>query len=66
MAAEESRIRFVHRGREFEAIVIKRPFREGLEVKLEVDGKVIHLAELGLGEKAIVERLKNEIDRILK
>ena len=55
---------FEHRGRRHRAEFIQRPFREGLEVRLTAAGEVICLAELGLGEQALVARLKAELDRL--
>jgi len=64
--AENWSKRFTHLGREFKAHFRKRAFREGLEVSLEVEGQTLRIAELGLGEKAIIEKLKAQIDKILK
>ncbi len=55
--------RFSHRGVRYLAVFYRRPFREGLEVSLEVRGKTIRVGELGLGERALIEKLKAEIDR---
>jgi hypothetical protein len=45
--------------------LIKRPFREGYEAYLTVGERVISLGELGLGKRALRERAKEEIKRIL-
>ncbi|WKZ56639.1 MAG: hypothetical protein QY326_07880 [Bdellovibrionota bacterium] len=57
---------FQHRGVTYCAEFVKRPFREGIEVSVEVDGTVIRFAELGLGEQALIHRLKFEIDSFLR
>jgi hypothetical protein len=45
------------RGKEFEAEFVRRPFREGLEVRIVLpDGQVLSVAELGLGENALLEK----------
>lgn len=42
----------------FDAEFVRRPFREGIEVRVALpDGDVICVAELGLGEKALLEKL---------
>lgn len=43
-------------GVEFKAHLVKRPFREGVEVRIETSEGVITLAELGLGDRAMLER----------
>jgi hypothetical protein len=40
----------------FRAHLVKRPFREGVEVRIETSQGVVTLAELGLGERAMLER----------
>lgn len=55
--------RFQYKGVRYSALFTQRPFREGLEVSLELDGTTISVAELGLGQKALIECLKHEIDR---
>ena len=57
--------RFSHRGIKYTALIKERPFREGLEVEVNCGDSVIHVAELGLGERALIERLKEEIDTLL-
>lgn len=55
---------FSHNGKSYNAVFIKRPFREGLEVSVEIEkDKVLRVGELGLGELALIERLKAEIER---
>lgn len=53
-------------GRRFEVVFIRRPFREGIEVRIDVDGEVISIAELGFGETALLERAKTAIAELLK
>jgi hypothetical protein len=57
---EERRIRVIEvAGRHFEAECIRRPFREGLEVRIELPGgEVLSVAELGLGEAALIEKAR--------
>ena len=43
-------------GERFEVLFIRRPSREGLEVRVDVRGTIIAIAELGLGESALVEQ----------
>ncbi len=46
-------------GQDFEAECIRRPFREGIEVRIALpDGEVLSVAELGLGERALIEKAK--------
>ena len=40
---------------------IKRPFREGIEAKVTLGDKTVTIAELGLGEQALIERIRGEI-----
>lgn len=40
----------------FQAVVVRRPFREGLEVRVELPSGTISVAELGLGERALLEK----------
>lgn len=61
---EEWRETFEHRGMRFEACFKKRPFREGIEVQVQVEGTVITVSELGLGKMAALEKIKLEIDRV--
>jgi hypothetical protein len=44
-------------GREFSAECVRRPFREGLEVRISLpNDESISVAELGLGEAALLEK----------
>ena len=52
--------------REFIARFIQRPFREGLEVEVDVDGRTIRVGELGLGEEALINKVRAEIEKTLK
>jgi len=52
-------------GEVFELLFIRRPFREGLEVHVTVHGTAIRLAELGLGERALIERATARIEEEL-
>jgi hypothetical protein len=54
--------RFQHRNKRYTAVFLRRPFREGLEVSVKVGTQTLRVAELGLGEKALVLRLKAIID----
>jgi hypothetical protein len=40
---------------------IKRPFREGIEAKVTLGDRTVTIAELGLGEQALIERIRGEI-----
>jgi hypothetical protein len=42
----------------YRAIFIKRPFREGLEVRVALPDGTVSVAELGLGETALLERVR--------
>jgi len=44
-------------GKTVELTFFRRPFREGLEVEANVDGEILHFAELGYGEEAVIERV---------
>ena len=48
-------------GVSYEAHFSRRPFREGCEVTVQVGDEVIRLGDLGLGEQALIERLRGEI-----
>ena len=49
-------------GKEYVVQFVQRPFREGLEARLKLEnGKEIRISELGLGEIALFEKIKNEI-----
>jgi hypothetical protein len=41
--------------------IIRRPFREGLEARILIGDKVITIAELGLGEYALLEKARAAI-----
>ncbi len=49
-------------GRSYLATFIKRPFREGIEVRIDTPWGVISIAELGLGEQALVEKARSLIE----
>jgi hypothetical protein len=53
-------------GREFEAVFMRRPFREGLEVRVDVDGETLSIAELGYGETALLEMAKVMVEQHLR
>lgn len=53
-------------GREFEAVFIRRPFREGLEVRIDVDGEEISVAEFGFGETSLLEKARAMVAEHLK
>jgi hypothetical protein len=40
---------------------IKRPFREGIEAKVTLGDRTVTIAELGLGEQALIETIRGEI-----
>lgn len=48
-------------GRTFEAEFFRRPFREGLEVRIDVDGEVLTVAEFGFGEVALLEKAREMV-----
>lgn len=54
---------FQHRGRRYRVTFVRRPFREGLEARLTLEGREIKLAELGLGERALIAKLKGLLDQ---
>jgi hypothetical protein len=49
-------------GKIYTATFIKRPFREGIEVRIETPWGVISVAELGLGEQALLEKAQALIE----
>jgi len=53
-------------GRTFVAVCMRRPFREGFEVHIEVDGEVLTFAELGFGDSALIERARALVEGHLK
>lgn len=42
----------------FNATCIRRPFREGIELQVELPSGILTVAELGLGELALLEKAK--------
>jgi hypothetical protein len=48
-------------GVSFVATFYRRPFREGLEVRCELPGVTLRLSELGYGETALLELLKERV-----
>jgi len=42
----------------YQAVFLKRPFREGLEVRVTLPDETIAVAEMGLGENALLERVR--------
>ncbi len=50
-----------HNGETIEITFIRRPFREGLEAIARFRGKEVRIAELGLGENALIERIIKEL-----
>ena len=62
MSIEEQWIKpFEVDGEHFEAVFVRRAFREGLEVTVDYYGEEIHVAELGFGEMALLEQVKSII-----
>jgi hypothetical protein len=53
-------------GRTFEAVCMRRPFREGFEVHIDVDGEVLSFAELGFGDSALLEKARAMVESYLK
>lgn len=53
-------------GVEYRAEFVRRPFREGLEVRVELPDETITIAELGLGELALLERARSLINEKIK
>jgi len=53
-------------GRTFEAVCMRRPFREGFEVHIDVDGEVLSFAELGFGDSALLEKARSMVESYLK
>jgi hypothetical protein len=45
---------------------MRRPFREGFEVHIDVDGEVLTFAELGFGDSALLEKAQAMVERHLK
>jgi hypothetical protein len=42
----------------YQAVFLKRPFREGLEVRVSLPDETISVADMGLGENALLERVR--------
>ena len=61
MSEEEYSKDFEVDGVPYTAYFVRRPFREGIEISVEVDGEVITLAEFGFGEKSALEALTEKI-----
>jgi len=57
--------KFQYRKIPYVAEYIRRPFREGLEIRTRVGKKTISISELGLGEKALLQKLKFELSKHL-
>lgn len=53
---------FEVQGRTFYAVCMRRPFREGLEVHVEVDGEVLTFAEFGYGDTALLEKARAMVE----
>lgn len=54
------------KGTIYRANFIKRPFREGFEVRIETPWGIISVAELGLGEQALLEKAQALIEDELR
>lgn len=52
-------------GRVFEAVCMRRPFREGFEVHIDVDGETLTFAELGYGDTALLEKARAIVENYL-
>lgn len=48
-------------GLRFQAHFVRRPFREGVEVRIKTSQGVITIAELGFGERALLEKARSVI-----
>lgn len=46
-------------GRVYRALFIKRPFREGIEVRVEGPDGTLCISEMGLGEQALLQRIQS-------
>lgn len=57
MDASEWERRIEVAGEVYTARFIKRPFREGIEVRVDHPAGTISVAEMGLGEQALLERV---------
>ena len=56
---------FVHRNHFYEAMFVKNTLLDRVEVCVTVHGKRVKLVEPDVSEKAMIEKLKIEIDRAL-
>jgi hypothetical protein len=56
---------FEVKGRTFQAVCMRRPFREGLEVHVDVDGAVLTFAEFGYGDTALLEKARAMVEQHL-
>lgn len=65
MAEETWTKTFEVNGRTYEALFIRRPFREGLEVRIDVDGELLSVAEFGFGEMALLEKARSMVEEHL-
>jgi hypothetical protein len=52
-------------GRTFNAVCMRRPFREGFEVHIEVDGEILTFAEFGYGDTALLEKARAMVEKHL-
>lgn len=52
-------------GRTFQAVCMRRPFREGLEVHVDVDGEVLTFADFGYGDTALLEKARAMVEKHL-
>ncbi len=59
------RLRFEYRGLKVQVKLVQRPFREGLQAHVSAGTLEFTLAELGLGEAALRQRIEAEIERLL-
>lgn len=46
-------------GQIYRALFIKRPFREGIEVRVEGPDGTLCVSEMGLGEQALLEKIQS-------
>jgi hypothetical protein len=45
----------------YEVVFVRRPFREGYEVHVDIAGDTVSFGELGLGEQAALEWVKSAV-----
>ena len=50
----------------FEVFFLRRPFREGLEVRVSVDGETVSFGELGFGHTEVRLRAVEEIRTLMR